>query len=104
LIAALVLAGAAMAQKSKPQDEVVKLSDTTTSHVAILANPPQATYTEKITKDGHYVVTFDDPNNEFRCYVTANSEKNRWEIGTFTVVCTRPHAVPWEVIGEKTKP
>jgi hypothetical protein len=100
LIGVLVVTGAAMAQKDKPKEsEVVQLSATTSS-VYVIQNPPRASYSEKVTKDGHYLVTFDDPNNEFRCHVTANTEQNRWEVGTFTIVCTRPHTIP----DERAKP
>jgi len=54
--------------------------------------PRYATFTDKITKDGHYVATLDDPNNEWRCSVA--SAYNDGEPRVVTIVCVRPGREP----------
>jgi hypothetical protein len=44
-----------------------------------------AEWSEKITKDGHFVMTFDDPNNEWRCWI--GSRNNEYDPTAFTVIC-----------------
>ena len=48
-----------------------------------------ATATEKVTADGHYIFTVDDPNDEYRCYGTVNND-------TLTIICIKPHEVAKE--------
>lgn len=69
-----------------------ELSYTTTA----IINTPAATWSDKITKDGHYVATMDDPNNQFRCAVASyfdTDPRNTFggDITSFTVVCTKAH-------------
>jgi hypothetical protein len=57
-------------------------------------NPPSVSWSDKITKEGHYVATMDDPNNEYRCDITSYVEENPHNaygsaVSSFTVVCTK---------------
>ena len=50
----------------------------------------QARWEDKITKDGHYIGSFDDPNNEWRCDVVSYLDTNTREgITSLTIVCTK---------------
>lgn len=68
--------------------------ETSITYTTAMSGPLPATWEDKITRDGHYVATLDDPNNEFRCdvvsYVDTNPN-NAFESGinSFTVVCTK---------------
>lgn len=62
----------------------------TTSNVATLA-PTRggATLTQRITKDGHYTFNFDDPDNEWRCFLTSRGDTYRLHINSINVVCVK---------------
>jgi hypothetical protein len=45
----------------------------------------QASFTDMITRDGHYVATLDDPNNEWRCGILENGQ----DPSALTIVCIK---------------
>jgi hypothetical protein len=52
-----------------------------------------AKMSERVTKDGHYMFTVDDPNNEWRCYLVSSMTA---EPSAMQIVCARPHEVKKE--------
>ena len=54
--------------------------------------PQYATFTEKIAKNGHYVATFDDPNNEWRCSIASAAPLDNPQ--SVLIVCIRPSETP----------
>ena len=95
ILAVFLFAAAMSAQTVKPVLPVAKAVYPEyspwawTGTTGLLAGPRYATIAEKITSDGHYVFTLDDPNNEYRCYGTINT-------GTITITCVEPHEVAKE--------
>jgi hypothetical protein len=63
-----------------------------TSSDHFLKIKPLATWTDRITKDGHYHSELDDPNNEWRCFI-ASTVEGRFEVTAFTVVCAKQREV-----------
>ena len=92
--AVFLFAAAMSAQTVKPALPVTKqetkaiypAEDYLWRTTVFLAIPQHASATEKVTSDGHYIFTVDDPNNEYRCYGTVNND-------TLTIFCVKEHAV-----------
>jgi hypothetical protein len=92
----LLLVSLSASAQSKPDKtmDVVGLEPYTVTSPTAFINPPTARWSDKITKDGHYVATMDDPNNEYRCDIASYVETNPRnafgsEVTSFTVVCTK---------------
>lgn len=86
----LMLVGIAAQAQSKPEKPGAFSGEPNLTISAIPLTKPQATWSDRITKDGHYVATMDDPNNEFRCDVISYmSMAFGGDVSSFTVVCTR---------------
>lgn len=65
-----------------------------TQNLTFVTVKPTAEWTEKITKEGHYVAIFDDPNNEWRCYPAKIDD--RLDPYSFAMTCTKAHEVEKE--------
>lgn len=71
---------------ANPETKAIYPEDYPWGFSGIVTIQKYATTTEKLTADGHYIFTVDDPNNEYRCYGTMNNS-------TITITCVIPHEV-----------
>jgi hypothetical protein len=71
---------------AKPETKAIYPEDVWYMNSGTMVITRYATATEKVTSDGHYIFTVDDPNNEYRCYGTVNDD-------TLTIVCVKAHEV-----------
>jgi hypothetical protein len=92
---ATLLLTAAIQGVNPPTPEPTAASTSYIGVVGTASIPKFATYSETITKDNHYKVMFDDPNNEWRCDIVGHSE-GRYETTAFTVACFKSHPVEME--------
>ena len=51
-----------------------------------------ATWKSVITKKGHYIAMFDDPNNEFRCELKKTVRDESEGVSSLTIECTKQQA------------
>ena len=65
---------------------------------SIFVAPQYAAWNEKIDKDGHYVMTFDDPKNEWRCAIVGLVGESNLKDGvtSFTIACYKLKDIPDE--------
>ena len=74
----------------------------TTTYAAPISS--YATWSQKIYKDGHYVATFDDPNNLWRCVTSGLVDSGLSEgVVAFTVTCYKVKDIPDERTKKETK-
>ena len=83
-------------QQTKPAISVGTIS--ATAAVTFSINPPSAEAHESLDK-GVYTMTFTDPNNEWRCFITGVTPERpgnviHTEVNSVTIVCVKPHEVP----------
>jgi hypothetical protein len=94
--ATLLLFGVAATAQSKPAKPAELPQEESLTSWAVTAAPMHQypAWSDRINKNGHYIATFDDPNNEYRCDVVSylDSEARNVlysDITSLTIVCTK---------------
>ena len=70
--------------------------DSTTITLSVPVVRSYATGSDKITRDGHYIWTFDDPNNEYRCDAAGFTTFDGAGVTNVTVACIKQRVVDKE--------
>ena len=92
------------AKKTEPHKDTTPDPPYSVTYTSTSAFSSYATWTQKIDKDGHYVATFDDPNNQWRCVTSGLVDSGRSEgIIAFTVTCYKVQDIPDERTKKETK-